>query len=243
MGGGPAPLPRDTAFGESDVGWGTLQAWRAGVDRATPPSGWTSLWWLAGSSLHFCCVSVATSSSVLLGWCWAQGGGLSLLQCWASPSGLARWSGHHLHTAVLNGLALPLWRPGEGLHPGCTGVSGRLGDRAFQARWGGCRSAGWSPLACLGEASSGGGTAGEAPPEGPARTEEARRGCAIFTPPAPSGSVQHTPQGAADLGWGVRHPSARRTPGRTGGRWVLGSTGGGGVLPWKPLVQRGGDGG
>lgn len=27
------------------------------MDRATPPSGWTSLWWLAQSSSHFCCVS------------------------------------------------------------------------------------------------------------------------------------------------------------------------------------------
>lgn len=75
LGGGPTPLLQDTAFGESDVGWGTLQAWRAGVDRATP-SVWLDVPLVAaGSRSHFCCDSVATSGSVLPGWRWAQGGG------------------------------------------------------------------------------------------------------------------------------------------------------------------------
>lgn len=63
-----------------------------------PSGGWHS-------PVRISVVSLATSGSVLLGRRWAQGGGLSLLPWWASPSGLARGSGRHFRTAVLNGLA------------------------------------------------------------------------------------------------------------------------------------------
>lgn len=77
-------------------------------------------------------------------------------------------------------------QPGEGPHPSCTVVPGRSGDRAIQARWAGVVQQGGVHSLVQERLLQLGGGGGEAPPEGPAGTEEAGRGCAIFTPPGRS---------------------------------------------------------
>lgn len=217
---GPPLSPETLPSGNQMWGGGRCRHGGQVWTEPPPPSGWTSLWWPQGPAR----TSVVTSHE------------------WFCFARLALGSGRGVRHSCGVGSPRQGWRGGQDV------ISAQLPLTAWRRLCGGLarvfslaapgflvgRGAGPSRPAGAGVALQGGahslvqerllqlGGGGEAPPEGPAGTEEARPGCAIVTPPAPSGSQQCIPQGTAEPGWGVRHPSATRTLGRTGGRWAWG---------------------